>query len=400
MQRFRRMHPPLDSSNARTTSASNDRAMPTILFPRPIGRRGLPLAILWLTATTTGCQQIDTAAPQRTVLAAPAARANQLHTQLHGWVRPRVESRLSFQVPGKLNERFAEVGMVVETGQVIASLDTSDLRVVAAARSAQVASASAKARFSIAELTRARALAAKGLLAAGALASHEADAAAASAALLAAEKELESANLAIQHATLKADTAGVVTAVYAEPGEVLGTGTPVVAVASDAQREVELLVPEALLGHFEPGAIVEVMTSPAAQPLAGRVREQSPAADGVFAAFRVRISLPVELVDGPRIGSKAAVAVSERTEGFVVPNTAVVSHDSSSTAVWQIDQLGIVHAREVQVQRMDQTTSVVTGNLDTAHPVVAIGAHLLREGETVRVVDASFNEHLQGGQPL
>jgi multidrug efflux system membrane fusion protein len=74
-----------------------------------------------------------------------------------------------------------------------------------------------------------------------------------------------------------ADVAGVVTAVEAEPGQVVAAGTPVVRIAQDGPRDVVFAVPEdKVAGHRGRARTVEVRVWAAAS-LVGKVREVAPA---------------------------------------------------------------------------------------------------------------------------
>ena len=66
--------------------------------------------------------------------------------------------------------------------------------------------------------------------------------------LLQAERSVELAENALSYATLRADAAGVVTETYAEAGQVLALGQPVVRIARAGDREAVVSVPEALVG--------------------------------------------------------------------------------------------------------------------------------------------------------
>ena len=56
-------------------------------------------------------------------------------------VRARVESRLGFQVAGKLVERPAELGQRVTAGQLLARIDAQDYQLAVQAAQAQVSAA-------------------------------------------------------------------------------------------------------------------------------------------------------------------------------------------------------------------------------------------------------------------
>src|SRR5690606_5943734 len=80
--------------------------------------------------------------------------ATVAHQELAGEVRARSESRLGFRVGGKLVERPAEVGQLVQAGQLLARLDASDLALASQASSAQVSAAQTQRDLAAADLKR------------------------------------------------------------------------------------------------------------------------------------------------------------------------------------------------------------------------------------------------------
>ena len=85
---------------------------------------------------------------------------------------------------------------------------------------------------------------------------NELDAAVAS--LQSAEAQLRQAANAVAYATLKADKAGIVTAVSAEPGQVVSAGQPIVTVADAGETEIALAVPEQDAGRLAIGQWAKV----------------------------------------------------------------------------------------------------------------------------------------------
>ena len=71
-----------------------------------------------------------------------------------------------------------------------------------------------------------------------------------------AERAVALAHNALDYATLTADADGVVSQVFAEPGQVVAVGAPVLRLAHTAEREAAVAVPETLIDRRagQPGA--------------------------------------------------------------------------------------------------------------------------------------------------
>ncbi|MBU4612185.1 biotin/lipoyl-binding protein, partial [Achromobacter sp. GG226] len=71
-----------------------------------------------------------------------------------GDVRPRVESRLGFQISGRLAERQVQLGDTVTAGQSLARVDPQDLELAEAGARAELAAAQVEAGRTDADLQR------------------------------------------------------------------------------------------------------------------------------------------------------------------------------------------------------------------------------------------------------
>ena len=97
----------------------------------------------------------------------------------------------------------------------------------------------------------------------------------------------------VSYTDLKSDQNGIVTAINADVGQVVGSGTPVVTVAVDGEKEVLIAVPEMDIAQFKPGKAVKAsFWSDDALTLHGKVREVAGSADPQSRTFAVRVSLP------------------------------------------------------------------------------------------------------------
>ncbi|MFB1030691.1 MAG: efflux RND transporter periplasmic adaptor subunit, partial [Thauera sp.] len=177
----------------------------------------------------------------RSVDAASAPPAAQVYA---GEVRARIESDLGFRIGGKLVERLVDVGAEVAAGAPLALLDAQDVRLALA--SAQAAAAAAESDLALArsEFARARELQARNFISSSSLDARRTALQAAEARLRQARAQAEVAANQAGYARLEAPAAGVVTAVLAEPGQVVGAGQAVLRLARPDEREVLIHVPE------------------------------------------------------------------------------------------------------------------------------------------------------------
>ncbi|MFM9849562.1 MAG: efflux RND transporter periplasmic adaptor subunit [Hyphomicrobiaceae bacterium] len=304
-----------------------------------------------------------------------------------GVVRPRIESAVGFRVAGKIVERSVNTGDRIQVGQVIARLDETDLTL--AENSAQAAVASARSRRDVANdnLERAKVLLPKAIISQAAYDTRRNEMDAAVAALESAEAQLRQAANAVGYATLKADKAGIVTAVTGEPGQVVSAGQAVITLADAGETEVAIAVPETDSGRLAVGqnAKVTLWAGPQAST-PGRVREIAGQADAASRTYAVRIA-----VDGPpkgmRLGMTASVAmrIDEEAAPMVVPLTAL-SEDGGNPVVFVVDrEAKSVRKTAVEIARVTSDGVQVSGGLQSGDVVVTAGVQFLRDGMRVRL---------------
>ncbi|MDD1621913.1 MAG: efflux RND transporter periplasmic adaptor subunit, partial [Methylococcaceae bacterium] len=159
-----------------------------------------------------------------------------------GEIRARHESPLAFQVGGKLMKRLVDVGAVVERGQLLATLDQADVRLDEAGAAAQLAAAEAEldqARKDIGHLAN---LQEKDLASSAALERRRDQVRSAAARVAALRASLGSYARKSAYAELRADRPGVITAVDAEPGQIVSPGQSIVRLAQTEEKEVVISV--------------------------------------------------------------------------------------------------------------------------------------------------------------
>jgi biotin carboxyl carrier protein len=140
--------------------------------------------------------------------------------------KPRWSRRLGFRVGGKIIKRQAELGQRVKAGQVLAQLDPQDFRLAADSARAQVAAATTNRDLAAADFKRYKELKEQNFISGAELERRETTLKAAQAQLEQAQSQFSVQGNQANYAALVADVSGVVTAIEAEPGQVVTAGAP------------------------------------------------------------------------------------------------------------------------------------------------------------------------------
>lgn len=304
-----------------------------------------------------------------------------------GVVAAKVQSDLGFRVSGKVLVRLVDAGQTVHRGQALMRIDPIDLRLAAHAQQEAVAAARARARQTAEDEARYRDLRGTGAISAAAYDQVKAAAEAAQAQLNAAEAQAELARNASRYTDLVADDDGVVMETSAEPGQVVAAGQPVVRLAHAGRREAVIQLPETLRPAVGSAAQAILFGQEAAGAPA-KLRQLSDAADRLTRTFEARYVLDGALANAP-LGATVTIQLADGRfggqDGLQVP-VAAVFDAGKGPGVWIInDSPAKVSWRPVTVQQVDETYARVSGKLQRGERIVALGAHLLREGEPVRI---------------
>jgi len=303
-----------------------------------------------------------------------------------GEVHARIESRLAFRVGGKIVQRPVNLGERVKAGQALAEVDPADLRFGQDAARAGLAAAKVNFEQTAADYKRYQDLRTQGFISAAELERRNSGLEAAKAQFDQARAQAGLQTNQAAYAALTADAPGVITAVYADVGAVVGAGSPVVSLAHDGPRDVVFSVPEDQLAIFrklqgKPGGVsVTAWGGNAALP--ATVREVAAAADPASRTFLVKADLPAGSVE---LGQTATVHVElAPADGKLRLPMQAVAGSGGKSHVWVLDKSTMkVHERPVVVLRAEGDTLVIDSGLKSGDTVVTAGAHVLNPDQQV-----------------
>ncbi|MDP3745313.1 MAG: efflux RND transporter periplasmic adaptor subunit [Methylotenera sp.] len=304
-----------------------------------------------------------------------------------GTVAARVQSDLGFRVSGKVLERLVDTGQIVKRGQPLMRIDPIDLQLTAHGQHEAVMAAKARADQTAEDEIRHRGLVEAGAISASTYDQIKAAADSAKAQLKAAEAQANVAKNASSYAVLLADADGVVVDTLAEPGQVVSSGQTVMRIAHSGKREAIVHLPETLrptLGSTAQAKLYgkDNLTVPA------KLRQLSESADGVSRTFEARYVLGEALANAP-LGATVTIQIKESGSStktsLEVPIGAIFDSGKGS-GVWVLEGNPIqVTWRPVKILSLSDDTARLEGNLKVDDQIITLGAHLLHEGEKVRV---------------
>ncbi len=260
------------------------------------GWLSLALVVGHLAAFSKKIEKTEDVRPVR-VLQTSSAKAESVF-EIPGEVRPRIESRLGFRVPGKIISRKVELGTQVKKGQLLMQLDPQDLALAQAQAKAGLTAAQSNRDLAATEFKRYQDLRNKNYVSAAVLDGKEVAYKAAQASFEQAQAAYKNQSNQAGYSSLLADADGVITGIDAEVGQVVAAGTPVARIAQGRDMDVVIGIPEDKINQIK--SISEIKVKLWANPgqlIDAKLRELSPLADPASRTYLAKIALPEQKAD-------------------------------------------------------------------------------------------------------
>lgn len=350
------------------------------------------VAILVAVTPLAACREQATLEPSNTRPVRTATVEKIAGTKplvLTGRIEAADEAALGFRIAGRMIERTVRVGDRVTAGQALARLEPQNE--MNALRSAQANVTAARAAVTQASnrFDRQETLLGQGWTTRAQFDEAEKARATAKAQLDSAEAQLKAAEDQVSFTQLEADAPGVVTAIGAEPHEVVQAGQMVVTLARASGRDGVFDVPAQILRSVPAEAKIEVRLAddPNVKAL-GRVRTVAPQADPVTRTFEVKIGL-TDPPEAMRLGATVNGQVDLDTQAaFEIPASALMKIERQP-AVWIVDLAEMsVSLRNVAVARFDPASVLVSDGLEAGDIIVTAGVQALHPGQKIRILGA------------
>lgn len=330
-----------------------------------------------------------------------------------GYVTPRRRATIAAKITGRVNEIFAEEGMRVQPGQILATLDDADAqaRLISAKADRDATAATlADLRVNLANAERERrrmeelwkdaAIGEQTLdQARTTVDSLRARIALAEEQVRAADARVRVAQQDLDNTTIRAPFAGIVVSKDAQRGEMVSpisagggfTRTGIATIVDMNSLEIEVDVNESYIARVKPEQpVTAVLNAYPDWQIPAKVRTVIPTADRQKATVKVRVAFDrLDLRILPDMGVKVTFLGEEpstRARGpttVLVPRTAVREEGGSQVVFVYRD--GRVERRAVRLGQARGNDQEVVAGLSDGEQVVAKGLEGLLDGQRVQI---------------
>ncbi len=362
-------------------------------------------------------QAVRTARVREAMAGAVNSSAPQTLLNASGYVTARRAATVSSKVMGKVIEVLIEEGMTVESGQILARLDDSNVQAGLRLAEARVESArkmkdelepslafAKKELIRFTELREGRAVSQSDVARAeSVMREFEARIERLAADIAVAERQVDDWKQQVADMVIRAPFAGVVTTKNAQPGELISpmsaggfTRTGIGTIVDMNSLEIEVDVNEGYINRVKPDQPAEATLDAYADwRIPCKVIAIIPTADRQKATVKVRIGF--EKPDPrifPDMGVKVAFHTAPQTEikpspanaavrSLLIPASAVQTNGDRSI-VWVVRD-NRVERRAITVSRTAQDETTVTSGLNAGEVVVLQPPPGLTDGGKVKI---------------
>ena len=322
-------------------------------------------------------------------IALPEATAATRSLDLSGSFVARRAARLSPRLSGLVIEASVDAGDAVAAGDVVMRLDPKLAELAVAEAEAASTEAGARLTEALRLAAEARRLAADRFVAETQIAAREAEAGIAEAGLAVARATLATAQERLDRHAVIAPFDGVIAERFAEAGEWVQTGTPVLTLVDPDELWLDARAPQAFWVALGGSVTATVEVDALEMLLDAEVHARVPVNDPGARTFLVRLTVPEQppaLLPG--MSANVRLKWQEDREVVYVPRDAIIRFPDGTTTVWVVDSTGsatTVREIPVTIERYDGDRAAISSGLSATQPVVVRGNEVLVEGQRVTI---------------
>jgi RND family efflux transporter MFP subunit len=288
-------------------------------------------------------------------------------------------AEIGFELAGQVLSVSVEDGERVETGQVLASLDTRSLKIEQTELNSARVEVSTRLAQIDKDLIRLQALRDKAYVSEGQLEALESNRQATAAQLAQVESKLKGVALRLQKSKLLAPFAGEIAGMQLEAGVLVAAGQPLMQIVQSSRSEAVFGISDQLGRNLVVGQPLPVMGD--FGEWQANLISVSQNLDWRTQTRTVRVSMPV---DAPAVDGNTAYLILPETRqvaGFWVPLQALLEDVRGTWAVYQLvpteESRFQLKKRSVQVIYQYEGQVYLSGGLRSGDRVVSGGIHRL-----------------------
>jgi RND family efflux transporter MFP subunit len=304
---------------------------------------------------------VDNAAPILVSINKVTTNGNTPFLSVSGKIQASNSANLSTRLMGFVNKIYINVGDKVSKGQLLLSVNSTELQAKLAQANASITEANASYNNAEKDYNRFKNLFVKNSVSQKEMDDMTVNFEMAKARLEAANQIKNEVNAQFAYTNIKSPFSGIVTNKFIKEGDLASPGMPLIAVESIGKFEVIATVPESEISQIKSGVEVAVNVKSIKETITGTVTEVSSSAKNTGGQYLVKIALDktdTKILSGMFTTVQFPVEKQTKKEMVLVPISAIVNRgqltgiytvSQNDTAILRWLRLGRTFGNQVEV---------------------------------------------------
>lgn len=319
----------------------------------------------------------DTIPPIPVTISQITANNTSPFLSVSGKIQAANGADLSTRMMGYVNKVHVNVGDKVKKGQLLVSINNTDLQAKQGQVNAGITEATVAYTNAKKDYDRFQSLFADNSASQKELDDRTANFEMAKARLESAKQMKNEINAQFAYSNITAPFSGTVTSKSIETGDMANPGVPLISIETPGDFEVMAMVPETEISQIKKDAEVSVLVKSINQTLKGKVVEVSTSAKNTGGQYLVKIDLDktdANILSGMFVSVQFPVEKQSATELVLIPKEALITN-GQLTGVYTVSQSNTAILRWLRLGRTfgDQVEVLSGLNSDEAYIVSAEG---------------------------
>nr|WP_315142337.1 efflux RND transporter periplasmic adaptor subunit [uncultured Flavobacterium sp.] len=306
-----------------------------------------------------------------------SAGTNSSFVSASGKIEAENSANLSTRMMGFVTKLHVQVGQKVTTGQLIVSINNTDLQAKKAQVDASILQATAAYNNAKKDYERFTNLFKQQSASQKELDDMTARYEMAKASLQGAKQMRNEVVAQFSYANITAPFSGVVTNTFVKEGDMANPGMPLVSIEGASKLQVTAMVSENDITAIRNGMLVDILVKSNATSLKGKVIEVSASAKNTGGQYLVKINLKptkAKVLSGMFVNVQFPIeskTISEPSERMLVPESALV-HQGQLTGIYTVGNGNVAILRWLRVgKKLGNQVEVLSGLSVKEHYVVS-----------------------------
>lgn len=306
-----------------------------------------------------------------------SAGTNSSFVSASGKIEAENSANLSTRMMGFVTKLHVQVGQKVTTGQLIVSINNTDLQAKKAQVDASILQATAAYNNAKKDYDRFTNLFKQQSASQKELDDMTARYEMAKASLQGAKQMRNEVVAQFSYANITAPFSGVVTNTFVKEGDMANPGMPLVSIEGASKLQVTAMVSENDITAIRNGMLVDILVKSNATALKGKVTEVSASAKNTGGQYLVKINLEptkAKVLSGMFVNVQFPIeskTTSETSERMLVPESALV-HQGQLTGIYTVGNGNVAILRWLRVgKKLGNQVEVLSGLSVKEHYVVS-----------------------------